>query len=540
MADKVTMEAQIDSNIGEVSEGIDKAAKSTENLEKSTKKASGGVKKLSVSFGNLLKAAGIVALLNKAFEIFKDVMSKNQGVMDGFNVAIGAMSIAFNDLFKFISDNVGPITESFKALFEDPQKQLAALGDAIKTGLIDRFHEAMEVGGLVAKAFGKLIKGDFSGAIDTIGEAGKQMVDVYTGVDDSFDTVKDAIVDYTSKVIDLSKAQVQANKDAEFAAVENAKLNAQYLKEAEDLRQIRDNVNLTFKERMEANDKLNGVLEKQQKLQKDSLQTEMNALQLAFDRNDSDANKLALKQKEVEMLQLEEAINGQMSEQKTNAIALENELRDAKSQTLLAGLEGMELELEELKLNYEEQVRLADLAGQATTAIDEKYAKDKNAITQKSVKQQKKWSEMSQKQQLSIAGNTAGNLSKIMGEETEAGKAFAVTQATIDTYVGANAAYASMAGIPLVGPVLGGIAAAAAIVAGIQNVKAITSASSSGPSGGGAAPSTSTSAPAPQMMSGEFNLAGGVEPEPVQAFVVTDQMTNSQNQLANIRRTSTI
>jgi hypothetical protein len=87
---------------------------------------------------------------------------------------------------------------------------------------------------------------------------------------------------------------------------------------------------------------------------------------------------------------------------------------------------------------------------------------------------------------------------------------------------------------------LGGIAAAAAIVAGIQNVKAITSASSSGPSGGGAAPSTSTSAPAPQMMSGEFNLAGGVEPEPVQAFVVTDQMTNSQNQLANIRRTSTI
>jgi hypothetical protein len=539
MADKVTMEAQIDSNIGEVSEGIDKASESTENLEKSTKKASTGVKKLSVSFGNLLKAAGIVALLNKAFEIFKDVMSKNQGVMDGFNVAIGAMSIAFNDLFKFISDNVGPITESFKALFEDPQKQLAALGDAIKTGLIDRFHEAMEVGGLVAKAFGKLIKGDFSGAIDTMGEAGKQMVDVYTGVDDSFDTVKDAIVDYTSKVIDLSKAQVQANKDAEFAAVTNAKLNAQYLKEAEDLRQIRDNVNLTFAERIEANDKLNGVLEKQQALQKDALLTEMNALQLAYNTNDSDANKIALMQKEVEMLQLEEAINGQMSEQKTNAIGLENELRDAKSQTLLAGLEGMDLELEELRLNYEEQIRLADLAGQATTAITAKYDKEKNAITQKSVKQQKKWSEMSQKQQLSIAGNTAGNLSKIMGEETEAGKAFAITQATIDTYVGANAAYASMAGIPLVGPVLGGIAAAAAIVAGIQNVKAITSASSAGPSGGGPPPST-TSAPAPQMMSGEFNLAGGVEPEPVQAFVVTDQMTNSQNQLANIRRTSTI
>jgi hypothetical protein len=42
------------------------------------------------------------------------------------------------------------------------------------------------------------------------------------------------------------------------------------------------------------------------------------------------------------------------------------------------------------------------------------------------------------------------------------------------------------------------------------------------------------------MMSGEFNLSGGVEPEPVKAFVLTDEMSNSQNQLANIRRRATI
>ena len=58
--------------------------------------------------------------------------------------------------------------------------------------------------------------------------------------------------------------------------------------------------------------------------------------------------------------------------------------------------------------------------------------------------------------------------------------------------------------------------------------------SSSGGGGGG------SGGPAPQMMSGAFELGGGVEPEPVQAFVLTDEMTNSQNQLANIRRRATI
>ena len=46
--------------------------------------------------------------------------------------------------------------------------------------------------------------------------------------------------------------------------------------------------------------------------------------------------------------------------------------------------------------------------------------------------------------------------------------------------------------------------------------------------------------PAPQMMSGAFDITGGEAPEPVRAYVVTDEMSNSQNQLANIRRRATI
>jgi hypothetical protein len=42
------------------------------------------------------------------------------------------------------------------------------------------------------------------------------------------------------------------------------------------------------------------------------------------------------------------------------------------------------------------------------------------------------------------------------------------------------------------------------------------------------------------MMSGAFELTGGQEVEPVQAYVVSDDITNNQNKLAVIRRRATI
>lgn len=56
------------------------------------------------------------------------------------------------------------------------------------------------------------------------------------------------------------------------------------------------------------------------------------------------------------------------------------------------------------------------------------------------------------------------------------GKAAAIANATITTYQAANAAYAAMAGIPVVGPALGAAAAAAAIASGIVNIQAIAAA----------------------------------------------------------------
>lgn len=139
---------------------------------------------------------------------------------------------------------------------------------------------------------------------------------------------------------------------------------------------------------------------------------------------------------------------------------------------------------------------------------------------------------------LSVASDIFGSMAEIAGEETKAGKAFAVTQAVIDTYAAANSAYASMAGIPYVGPALGIAAAAAAVASGIANVKTILSTKVSAtetnvnlPSGSAVTP------PALSMPPIEYtrNLLGNKETDelnkPTKVYVLESDITDAQNRV---------
>ena len=255
-----------------------------------------------------------------------------------------------------------------------------------------------------------------------------------------------------------------------------------------------------------------------------ALENEISAAKLARDKEDQDAIDLKIEKTKSEADIL-------LALQQENSLALIENLQDRA--------------LAELKIQEDKEIASAELlenSEEVKKAIREKFARLEGNITKKTSEDAVKFSDMSATEQLGIASSTAGNMSKILGEETAAGQAFAITQATIDTYASAQSAYKSMSGIPVVGPALGAIAAAAAIAGGIANVASIKGASSSGPSGGGGGRGGGAVAatPAPQMMSGSFDLTGAVAPEPVKAFVLTDEMSNSQNQLANIRRRATI
>tara|TARA_R110002020_G_scaffold209230_2_gene415202 strand:+ start:14720 stop:16876 length:2157 start_codon:yes stop_codon:yes gene_type:complete len=113
-------------------------------------------------------------------------------------------------------------------------------------------------------------------------------------------------------------------------------------------------------------------------------------------------------------------------------------------------------------------------------------------------------------------------------------KAIQASQAIINTFVGATRAVADL------GPIAGPIAAGAIVLGGLASVRQIYAqdVGGGGGGGGGDAPDVeSTSAP----KTGSFTLSGEADKQDtIKAYVVTDEVTDSQSQLEDIRQQATI
>jgi len=146
--------------------------------------------------------------------------------------------------------------------------------------------------------------------------------------------------------------------------------------------------------------------------------------------------------------------------------------------------------------------------------------------------------------QFDMANQGLSILASAAGEGTALARAAAIAQATISGVQGVQNAFTSAnANIGATAGTFGAYPVTMAALAGTfaaMNIAKIASGGKPGGGGGGGGGGALAATPAPQMMSGSFDITGGVAPEPMKAFVVTDEMTNSQDQLANIRRRATI
>ena len=552
---KEILEMEVKSNIGEVADGVDKAAKSTENLAKQTDKVDDATKKGATGFkgmgtaikgvGVALKAAGIglaVALMAKLMEVF----SKNQKVVDAFDVAMESLSIAFNDLFSFISNNVGKVTGWFKEIFEDPKQSLIDFGNAVKENLIERFNSVLDTFGHLGKALGHLMDGEFGQAFDSVKAAGKESVDIWTGVDDSVDKLTNTmtnaagkIKEYATETFNSAKATIELRKAAELAAVTNQGIIEQKDREAELQRQIRDDETKTFAERITANEKLKTILEEQEKLMLANAAALVAYAQTQVNVNANDENKIKLQEALNEKDAIKAQIAGFMSEQLTNQVSLEKELGEVKKEVVNASLEGMELELAELKNSYEMQLLMAEKSGMDKLEIDKKYAKDKKAIEDAEADKQKELDNAVMTAKLGQTKRGLQLIGELAGEGTEIAKAAAVAQATISGIEGVQNAFTTAQKSPIT-TLFPAYPFVQAGLAGAFSAMQIQKILSGAKPDVDSPPPPSTQTPAPQMMSGQFELGGGIKPEPLKAFVITDEMTSSQAQLANIRRRATI
>lgn len=136
---------------------------------------------------------------------------------------------------------------------------------------------------------------------------------------------------------------------------------------------------------------------------------------------------------------------------------------------------------------------------------------------------------------------------KIRKKAFESNKKLQIASAIVTGIQSAMAAFGSLAGIPVVGPVLGGLAAAASAITTAMQIQTIKNTQFEG-SGGGGVPTPTVTAPVIPSFNGVGNspqnqLAqslGQGQDQPVQTFVVAGDVTTAQSLERNAIQTASL
>lgn len=591
MAEKVIIEVEVDTKegaarINKMKKGAEDAKESLEGIGKSGANASKGVEKVGVSFGTLAKASGILFLIEGALSLLMEALRNNQKFVDFFSTAMNAANIVVGDFVNFIVDNFGKVVDYFKGVFEDPVGSIKALGEAIKNNLIERFTSFLDTLGFVASAVKKVFQGDFSGALEDVKNAGKEMVDVFTGVPNAADKIANGVVkiakataEYTKETVKNAQALTELNKQAEIAEATNRGLIEQYDILAEEQRQIRDNEANTIAERIEANEKLSEVLEQQQELLRKNAQVRVNqaALQAKINKGNIEAERELIDARN-ELAAIDARITGQKSEQLSNENALRKELNDlvrsqAEASNIVALAEAertiaaeqdaiKRLALEknlleqttalqaeaidaQIELEQEGTQRYQDLQNERLQIFED--AKTREAEIDRETELAKR--ERAQQTQQEAVDATLTGLSNIQaiitgfaaGNEARERRAFEINkrvqqaQAVIAALQSANNMFAAASKSPITAlfPAYPYLAAGGALTAGLANARQIGQQQYQGggaATGGGfsapaisAGPSASTVGDTPQTQ-----IAQAVTGTPTRAYVVSQEVTSGQ------------
>ena len=590
----IELEAKTDKAL----KGIDNVAKSVEDLNKTVTKGNkdtaAGLKDVEKSsnlvgkgvkgIGTALKAAGI-GLVIGLLATLKDLFEQNQKAVDLFNVVfetsanvVGQVVNAFTDIYDALTqsseqfDALGKVMSGLMTVVLSPFKnvfygiklalqsaQLAweesFFGDkdpetikSLNESILETKTNIYEVGVAANKA-GSDIYNNFSEAVTEVGNAGKTVVKELSEVS-------------VSAAYNTAKANVELQKSAELAAARQGLIFETFDRQAEKLRQIRDDETQSITDRKKANDEL---LVKIQTAEESMLAQAKLQLALADANLKKDKDNVEFKVAQIEATKelagIEAQIEGIRSEQKSNALALDREsleltnskidadaeLNANKNQFEAEQIESELARLERQKLLNEQELALEterlenkrNLYKEGTIAFQD-ASNELTAYQQANGQKQTEIDKAIGKSKEKIALDSLGAIAGVLGQNSKFGKALAITSAIRDTYTGANKAIAQ-------GGIWGAVAAAGVIASGFANVKQIVGTKEPAPpsfaQGGGGG---STSAPSAPSLPPAFNVVGasdtnqladaigGQSQEPVKAYVVSGDVTSAQSMDRNI------
>jgi hypothetical protein len=619
MATKVAIE--VDVKTGEASDDIialreelEKVKQTQEKLsnemksgfdaaEKGAKGASKGMKGFGTSIGGVLKSLGLIAIAVEVFNFLKELLMKNQKVVDTLAIAFKAIEVLFNQLFKAVE----PLGEAMMAAFDDPKQ---AIKDLI-TGVFNNFITSIKGIGVVAEGVGIQIKGAFTLDWDEVQRGLKQtaqgLVQVATAMDiEQQNAFVDGIVEAGTEALDTATKIEELRKEVKLAEAQQGLLMLQYQREAELQRQIRDDVSLTIEERQAANKALGDILQEQseEELKLANKRMDLALMEQSINKTSVDA-QIEVINAQKEIADIRERITGQRSEQLTNensllqenidkqrekneaeaeeakiaaerqlqiareladsriALIQDEELRrimeiDANLERKLAEIVEDDAQARELKENLRqiaegEIIAIQQEGRDKELAILEEHAKKQKAIEDKAVADVKKAEEEKKKLRMdgmTAAGSILGAIDQLVAasgnnskEAVALQKTLAVAQIAIDTAKAIVGAIAQAQSVPYPGNLVAIATGVAAVVAGIDS--AVTTLNSADVGGATAPPPPSpstVSAPAIQQATSGTTELGGVDQAnlaPIQAFVVETEVTGNQNNVNQIESQAT-
>ena len=518
-------------------------------------------KVFGVSLNGIKKGfAGIIPVAKASFATIKAGL---------ISTGIGAFVVAFGTLITYLTQT--------KRGAEALQRGLTGLSAGIKV-VVDR------ISGLV-DGVGLLFSGDFSAGLT-------KLKDQFTGIGDEIVrettvavALKKSLQDLVDRERDLNVEFAQRRAEIEKLKLKSEDLtlsDKERLKALEDANEIEEKLNAKKVANAEENVRILKAQKGQgENLQKDLEQIAEAEIKLANIRRESARRQQTVEARANTIRRKTERENeAKRKEAEDKRIADEKRRADAQAKTI----EDFNKLLEDNRINSikdEEERERALIERQNErrlnqiheTVNDEKeknrllllnkelFEEENDAITQKfrekfeqeeeeDAKNEIRRKKIVRDQSVALARSGLRLVSEIAGEGSKIGKAVAIADATISGIQGVQNAFSTAQKSPVtaVFPAYPTIQAGLAAAFSALQIQKIVSTDPSGSGGsggvgnvgGGGSAGGGRGIPNGNALGGTFELTGGQEPEPLKAFVVTDEMTSSQNQLANIRRRSTI
>jgi len=542
---KITMDAEealkrldaLEKNVKELGETSKKTEKSANSIAK-------GFKGVGLAF----KGIGISIVL-KAFDRLSESLMQNEAIADTVETVFNSIGVAFKLVTDAIVGTINAVSkssENFDALgriaknvLDISLTPLKLAFQGIKLGIQSAmlaFEKSM-FGGKDADKIEKLTA-DINATKASIKEAGEQaiqsgkeiVVDFKEGVDEvknigkvAVDSFKETFEGVTVEgIIQQGKAITETRKNYELLALQQQRLVEQFDREAEILRQQRDDTTLTIEQRIEANEKLADVLLEQNQAEQDAIDAQIQALN---DRIKLEGDSQQLRNEifalETEKLAVQAKVTGFQSEQLLNQNALLQEQKDLDEEIATKRQTRLDLETQAAELGLEFAKNISD--ERLAILVDE--AQKELKITEAKIAADKAL-------RVGAAKDILSSVSQLAGEGTQIAKATALTSILIDTARGISGAIAAGAG--LVFPAnLGAIATGvASVLSGIAQAKAVFK-----KVGGGGNLNTPDNVQTAVAEQGVGALTPNIEaidqpqlgsPSPVQAFVVENEISNAQ------------